>query len=92
MASASSGYLVILLENMPAYWADFAEFMFASYADARTEEGRAWLWSRSPLHKVDQICRPSLIAHGVQFVVFTQSLSVVGKVFRRRPRCRWQCL
>jgi len=30
----------------------------------RTEEGRAWLRSRSPLYKVDQICRPLLIAHG----------------------------
>jgi dipeptidyl aminopeptidase/acylaminoacyl peptidase len=56
--------LVTLLENMPPYWAGFAEFMFASFADLRTEEGRAWLRSRSPLYKVDQICSPLLIAHG----------------------------
>ncbi len=60
--------LVTMLENMPAYWAGFDEFMFASYADVRTEEGRAWLRSRSPLFKVDQICRPLLIAHGVNDV------------------------
>jgi dipeptidyl aminopeptidase/acylaminoacyl peptidase len=39
-----------------------------SYADVRTEEGRAWLRSRSPLYKVDQICRPLLIAHGANDV------------------------
>lgn len=60
--------LVTMLENMPAYWAGFDEFMFASYADIRTEEGRAWLRSRSPLFKVDRICRPLLIAHGVNDV------------------------
>jgi dipeptidyl aminopeptidase/acylaminoacyl peptidase len=56
--------LITLLENMPPYWAGFDEFVFASFADVRTEEGRAWLRSRSPLYKVDQICRPLLIAHG----------------------------
>jgi acylaminoacyl-peptidase len=60
--------LVTLLENMPPYWAGFDEFMFASYADVRTEEGRAWLRARSPLHRVDQIRRPLLIGHGANDV------------------------
>jgi len=60
--------LVTLLENMPPYWAGFDEFMFANYADVRTEEGRAWLRARSPLYKVDRIRRPLLIAHGVNDV------------------------
>ena len=60
--------LITVLENMPPYWAGFAEFMFASFADVRTEEGRTWLRSRSPLYKVDQICRPLLIAHGLNDV------------------------
>ena len=60
--------LVTLLENLPPYWAGFDEFMFASYADVRTEEGRAWLWSRSPLFRVDRICRPLLIGHGANDV------------------------
>ena len=60
--------LVTLLENMPPYWAGFAEFMFASYADVRTEEGRAWLRARSPLSRVDQIRRPLLIGHGANDV------------------------
>lgn len=60
--------LVTLLENMPPYWAGFDEFMFASYADVRTPEGRAWLRARSPLSRVDRICRPLLIGHGANDV------------------------
>jgi dipeptidyl aminopeptidase/acylaminoacyl peptidase len=60
--------LVTMLESMPPYWAGFDEFMFHSYADVRTEEGRAWLRSRSPLYKVDRICRPLLIGHGANDV------------------------
>ena len=60
--------LVTMLENMPPYWAGFDEFMFHSYADVRTEEGRAWLRSRSPLYKVDRIRRPLLIGHGANDV------------------------
>jgi len=60
--------LVTLLENMPPYWAGFNEFMFASYADVRTEAGRAWLRSRSPLFRVDRIRRPLLIGHGANDV------------------------
>jgi dipeptidyl aminopeptidase/acylaminoacyl peptidase len=60
--------LVTMLESMPPYWAGFDEFMFHSYADVRSEEGRAWLRSRSPLYKVDRICRPLLIGHGANDV------------------------
>jgi dipeptidyl aminopeptidase/acylaminoacyl peptidase len=60
--------LVTMLENMPPYWAGFDEFMFHSYADVRSEEGRAWLRSRSPLYKVERICRPLLIGHGANDV------------------------
>jgi acetyl esterase/lipase len=60
--------LVTLLENLPAYWAGFDEFMFRSYADVRTEEGRQWLESRSPLYRADKICRPLLIGHGANDV------------------------
>jgi acylaminoacyl-peptidase len=60
--------LVTVLQNMPPYWAGFDEFMFASYADVRTEEGRAWLRARSPLYRVDRIRRPLLIGHGANDV------------------------
>ncbi len=56
--------LITLLENMPPYWHAFAAMMYGRYHDPRTEEGRAWLWSRSPLSRVDAIVRPLLIGHG----------------------------
>jgi dipeptidyl aminopeptidase/acylaminoacyl peptidase len=56
--------LQTLLESMPPYWAGFAEFMYRSYGDPRTPEGRALLAERSPIHKVDRIKKPMLIFHG----------------------------
>jgi dipeptidyl aminopeptidase/acylaminoacyl peptidase len=41
--------LQTLLESMPPYWAGFAEFMYRSYGDPRTPEGRALLAERSPI-------------------------------------------
>jgi acylaminoacyl-peptidase len=60
--------LVTLMENRPPYWADFMEQFNRRYADVRTEEGRAFLRSRSPLYKVDNIKKPMLIAHGANDV------------------------
>ncbi|WFU79018.1 S9 family peptidase [Bradyrhizobium sp. CIAT3101] len=56
--------LQTLLESMPPYWAGFAEFMYRSYGDPRTEEGRKLLAERSPINKVDNIKKPMLIFHG----------------------------
>jgi hypothetical protein len=53
---------------MPPYWAGFAEFMYRSYGDPRTPEGRALLAERSPIHKVDCIKKPMLIFHGANDV------------------------
>lgn len=60
--------LQTLLESMPPYWAGFAEFMYRSYGDPRTEEGRELLAERSPIHKVENIKRPMLIFHGLNDV------------------------
>ena len=60
--------LQTLLENMPPYWAGFAEYMYRSYGDPRTEAGRALLAARSPIHKVDKIIKPMLIFHGANDV------------------------
>ena len=60
--------LQTLLESMPPYWAAFAEFMYRSYGDPRTEEGRKLLAERSPIHKVDKIKKPMLIFHGANDV------------------------
>ena len=47
--------LATLIENAPPYWADIMEQFYRRYADVLTEEGRAFLRSRSPLYKTDQI-------------------------------------
>lgn len=60
--------LQTLLESMPPYWAGFAEFMYRSYGDPRTEEGRKLLAERSPINKVDNIKKPMLIFHGANDV------------------------
>ena len=60
--------LQTLLESMPPYWAGFAEFMYRSYGNPRTPEGRALLAERSPIHKVDCIKKPMLIFHGANDV------------------------
>ena len=60
--------LQTLLESMPPYWAGFAEFMYRSYGDPRTEEGRQLLAERSPIHKVEDIRKPMLIFHGANDV------------------------
>jgi dipeptidyl aminopeptidase/acylaminoacyl peptidase len=60
--------LQTMLESMPAYWAGFAEYMYRSYGDPRTEEGRKLLAERSPINKVDNIKKPMLIFHGANDV------------------------
>lgn len=60
--------LQTLLESMPPYWSGFAEFMYRSYGDPRTAEGRALLAERSPIHKVENIEKPMLIFHGANDV------------------------
>jgi acylaminoacyl-peptidase len=60
--------LQTLMESLPPYWAGFAEFMYRSYGDPRTEEGRKLLAERSPIHKVDNIKKPMLIFHGANDV------------------------
>jgi acylaminoacyl-peptidase len=78
--------LATLLENVPPYWADIMDQFYRRYADPRTEEGRAFLRSRSPLYKADQIKKPMLIAHGANDVRCTlaQSDQIVGAMQRLR--------
>ncbi len=56
--------LVTLMESLPPYWHAMQNLFYRRYADPRTEEGKAWLWSRSPLSRVDQISKPLLLGHG----------------------------
>jgi dipeptidyl aminopeptidase/acylaminoacyl peptidase len=56
--------LVTMVETIPPYWRSLIEVDAKRVGDARTEEGRAFLWSRSPLAVADRIRRPLLIGHG----------------------------
>ncbi len=57
--------LITMQESIPSYWEPFRNASIRRMgADVRTEEGRAFLWERSPLSRVEQIQRPLLIGHG----------------------------
>jgi dipeptidyl aminopeptidase/acylaminoacyl peptidase len=78
--------LVTLMENIPPHWADFMEQLHRRFADVRTEEGRAFLRSRSPLYKADQIRKPMLIVHGANDIRCTlaQSDAIVAAMEKLR--------
>ncbi len=57
--------LITLMENPPPYWVPLMSIMKVRTGDYSTPEGREFLKSRSPLFKVDRICRPLLIAQGM---------------------------
>jgi len=56
--------LVTLLNSIPEYWASFLETFAQRVGDPRTEEGRSFLRSRSPLYLADEIVKPLLIGQG----------------------------
>lgn len=56
--------LITLLESIPPYWAPLKAQFTTRVGDDATEEGRAELWRRSPLSRVEHIVRPLLIAQG----------------------------
>ncbi len=53
-----------LLETVPPYWKPMMELWATRIGDPRTEEGRRFLESRSPLTYVDKISKPLLIGQG----------------------------
>ncbi|MFN7209988.1 MAG: alpha/beta fold hydrolase [Aggregatilineales bacterium] len=56
--------LVTLLQSVPPYWQPMIAMMRKRIGDETTDEGRAFLESRSPLSRADQIRRPLLIGQG----------------------------
>lgn len=53
-----------LLETIPPYWAPIIEMFATRMGDNRTEDGKKFLDSISPLSKVDNIKKPLLIGQG----------------------------
>lgn len=56
--------LITLLNSIPPYWAPMIEMFSTRMGDHRTEEGREYLTSISPLSHVDSIRKPLLIGQG----------------------------
>lgn len=68
--------LVTLIESFPAYWKPVLEATwYRRVGDPRTEEGRKFLLSRSPITRVAEIRRPLLIAQGANDPRVTQKES-----------------
>lgn len=56
--------IITLLNTVPPYWAPAMQLFKTRVGDHTTEEGRAFLQSRSPLTFVERIRRPLLIGQG----------------------------
>lgn len=52
------------METIPPYWEPLRPQLYQRVGDPRTEEGKAFLASRSPVNFADRIVRPLLIAQG----------------------------
>ena len=64
-----------LLATSPPHWASFYEEECRRIGDPRTEEGRALLHDRSPLHRVSKIKKPLLIGQGANDIRVKQAES-----------------
>jgi dipeptidyl aminopeptidase/acylaminoacyl peptidase len=77
--------LVTLLESIPPYWQPVLESFVSRVGDHRTEQGRKFLLSRSPLSRVERIRRPLLIGQGANDPRVKQSESdQIVKAMRER--------
>lgn len=56
--------LETFLGAIPPYWQTMRAMLHQRVGDPTTEEGRALLQRHSPIHYVERICRPLLIAQG----------------------------
>ena len=56
--------LVTFMQAIPAYWKPMIDMMTSRIGDFRTEEGKKFLMSRSPISRVDAIVKPLLIGQG----------------------------
>ena len=56
--------IITLMETIPPYWLPMINMFTSRVGDYRTEEGKEFLKSRSPLFFVDKINKPLLIGQG----------------------------
>lgn len=58
--------LLTFIERIPPYWRSWFSMILRRLADPAIEEGRNWLWERSPLAHAGRIAGPLLIAQGLR--------------------------
>jgi dipeptidyl aminopeptidase/acylaminoacyl peptidase len=77
------GDLVVALKNLPAYWGPRLAQWYERVGNPHTEP--EFLWSRSPLSRIDDLCRPLLIAQGGNDVRVPQEASeqIVAELNKR---------
>lgn len=77
--------LVTLLESIPPYWTPLVDLFTQRVGDHRTDEGRRFLLSRSPLTRVEAIRRPLLIGQGAndQRVKQAESDQIVAEMKKK---------
>jgi len=78
--------LVTMLNSFPAYWGPMMDMFYQRVGDSRTEEGRKFLLSRSPVTYADNIKKPLLIVHGANDVRVTlaESDQLVAKMNEKK--------
>lgn len=74
-----------LLGSIPEYWKSRFEIMARQVGDPRTEEGKKFLESKSPLTHVDKISKPLLIGQGYNDprVKFMEAEQIVSAMERK---------
>ena len=77
--------LITFMATIPPYWGPWFSVWKQRLADPATEEGRAFLRERSPIHQVDRVVRPILVAQGMRDVrvVAAESEQMVEALKRR---------
>lgn len=77
--------LVTLMQAIPPYWQTWFALWHRRVGTPNTEEGRAWLMSRSPIMQAQNIGRPLLIVQGMNDVrVKPQESEQVVEALRQR--------
>jgi dipeptidyl aminopeptidase/acylaminoacyl peptidase len=56
--------LLTLLSTIPPYWAPMMQLFKDRVGDPTSDDGKAFLTERSPISRVERICRPLLIGQG----------------------------
>jgi dienelactone hydrolase len=77
--------LITFMATIPPYWSPWFRIWKLRLGDPNTEEGRQFLFDRSPLNHLERATKPILIAQGLQDVrvVAAESEQMVAAIAKR---------